>query len=251
MKTDQLSLAETGPLAVQDKQPTMLSLMSQAMQAGQDPAYLRELLAVRREWEEDEARKAFNVAMSEFQRWAPIIPKADKGDKSPFAKIDRIWRTIRPKLTELGLSLTWQICELRNADLCHIEGKVAHKLGHFEKITFDVPVSGLITSKEGRAVTNVSQMMGSAHSYAQRYATCSALGIITGEDDDGLKAGSQFITIEQTDELNEMIDACRGLAGWDEPKFIAWVKADSTQEILAVRYNDVKRFLSNKLKGTP
>jgi len=254
MKTDQTPL----PLAVNDSQlaapkqnkSPLEELLSQAMAQGKDPAFFRELLAVRRDWEADEARKAFNVATSEFQRRAPIIPKDDAGQNSKYAKLDRIWRTIRPILTPIGLSVTWQICELKDGNLCHVEGKLSHRDGHHERITFDVPIPEVIKNREGRSVTNVAQQMGSAHTYAQRYATCSALGLITGEDDDGTKAGGDYVTTEQAAELDELIDAARGVDGWDESKFVAWIKADCTADIAAARYNDVKRFLSSKLKGT-
>lgn len=234
-------------LARPDNSP--VSIIREAMSSGQSPEYLRELLAVRREWEADEARKEFNVATSDFQRRCPIIPKEDKGNKAPYARLDRIWRTIRPLMGELGLSVTWQICELRDGSLCHVEGKLAHKSGHFERIVFDVPTSGVIKTTEGKEVTNVSQMMGSAHTYAQRYATCSALGIVTGDDDDGFGAGSNFVTLEQSREIAELVDTCRGINGFNEPAFWGFAGASNAQEILAIRHADVVRMLKTKIAG--
>jgi len=242
MKTDQLSLAETGPLAVQPSQPTMLSLISQAMQAGQDPAYLRELLAVRRDWEADEARKAFNKAIAEFQRRAPIIEKADKAYDKQYARMDRIWRETRPLVTELGLSVTFQICELKDG-MCHVEGQLRHRDGHGERIVQDIPLPELIKGQ------NHAQQMGSASTYAKRYALCAALGIVTGDDDDGHNAGSSFVTLTQAAIISEKVDACRGLDNFNNDAFWKWIGASNSEMIQANRYNDAIAMLDRKLKG--
>ena len=44
-----------------------VALIREAIASGKSPEYLRELLNVRRDWETDEARKAFNLSISEFQ----------------------------------------------------------------------------------------------------------------------------------------------------------------------------------------
>ena len=224
------------------------SLISEVTRAGKDPAYLSQLLAVRREWEADEARKTFNVAISEFQRRAPIVAKVDEAHEKYYARMDRIWRETRPLITELGLAVNWQICELRDGNLCHVEGTLRHRDGHGEKLVMDVPLPELIRGQ------NKAQQMGSASTYAKRYAFCSALGIVTGDDfqdDDGNKAGMEFLTPDQMDELLELIDACRGLADWKEQAFWQWAGASNVSEIQLNRFNDVRRMLQKKLKPDP
>jgi len=220
-----------------------ISLIQNALATGVSPEHLRELLAVRREWEADEARKAFNFAVSDFQRRAPIIAKADKAYDKEYARMDRIWREIRPLLTELGLSVTWQICELRDGGLCHVEGQLRHAHGHGEKLTMDVPVPELIKGQ------NKAQQMGSASTYAKRYAMTAALGIVTGDDDDGHRAGTLFVTHDQAVQIDELVQACRGLADFNEPVFWKWAKAESATEIEAARFGDVVKSLKNKLGG--
>ena len=55
-----------------------ITVIQQALASGATPETLRELLNVRREWEADEARKAFHLAVAAFQSRAPIIEKGDK-----------------------------------------------------------------------------------------------------------------------------------------------------------------------------
>lgn len=241
------------------EKPTDLTLIAPneliraAMAPEVSPEKLRELLAVRREWDADEGRKAYNAAIAEFQRTAPIIAKEDKGEKSNYAALDTIWREIRPLLTNLGLSVTWQVCELKSPvvegaeAICHLEGALGHKLGHREKLVFDLPLPGVIKNKEGRAVTNVAQMMGSAVSYAKRYAICAALGVVTGIDDDAGAAGGNRIDPDEAREVADLIDACRGVGDFNEQAFWKWAGATRADEITVNRLADVLAMLNRKL----
>jgi hypothetical protein len=220
-----------------------VALIQSALAAGHSPEHLRELLAVRREWEADEGRKAFNRAVSEFQRRAPIIAKADKAHDKDYARLDRIWREIRPLIGELGLSVTWQVCELREK-LCHVEGQLRHRDGHGEALRYDVPLPELIRGQ------NAAQQMGSASTYAKRYALCAALGIVTGDDDDGHAAGTTFVTHDQAQEIAGLVDACRGLPAFNEAAFWGVAGATTAQEIAANRYEQVRGALLRKLGRT-
>lgn len=230
MSNTELTLADTGPNTV----------IREAIASGKSPEVLRELLAVRREWDADQARKAYHLAIAEFQKRAPIIEKGDKAYDKQYARMDRIWRAVRPITSELGLSVTWQVCELKDAGVCHVEGNLGHAQGHSVRLAMDIPIPDLIKGQ------NKAQQLGSAFTYAQRYAFCAALGIVTGEDDDGRGAGS-FVTEEQAKEIALLIDACRGLPDFAEAKFWQWAQAEAPHEVQANRFNDVVRALNGKL----
>lgn len=226
---------------------TAVSLIRKAIDDKVDPAYLRELLAVRQAWEADEARKAFNFAIAEFQRRAPIVEKADMAYDKPFAKMDRIWREVRPIFTGLGLSVTWQVCEMKPDGICHLEGQLRHKDGHGERLVRDIPVPEQLKGQ------NRAQQAGSASTYAQRYAFCAATGVVTGDDldDDGHGAGTQFITKEQSDAVADKLDACRGLKDFNEGSFWKWLGLEfgRLDLIPASRLSDVMGALERKLKA--
>lgn len=243
-----MNITTAEPLAIapaqETAQPNAITVIQQALASGASPETLRELLAVRREWEADEARKAFSLSVSQFQRQCPIIEKADTAHNKKYARMDRIWRTVRPIATPLGLSITWQVCELRDeGKVCHIEGLLAHEKGHAQPIRMDVPLPAVITGQ------NAAQQMGSAFTYAQRYAFCAAMGIVTGEDDDGNAAGSAFITEAQAKDVAELLSACEGLADFDKAKFWKWAGVTNVREIQAHRLADVTAALRSKLKG--
>ncbi len=178
-----------------------------------NPEKLSALLAVRQAWEADEARKAYYSAVSDFQADAPIVEKGDDANGKAYARMDRIWRTVRPLLGRLGLSPTWQVSELRDG-LCHLEGTLSHRSGHNVHLRFDMPVPDAITNSSGRAVQNKAQVFASAMTYGMRYATCFALGIVTGEDDDGNGGVLTTITPEEQKAIKDSLDAWRGVPSW-------------------------------------
>jgi hypothetical protein len=201
-----------------------VAMIQAAIDKGMAPEQLREFLAARREWDADEARKAYFHAIAEFQRRAPIIEKGDDAHGKKYAAMDRIWREIRPIVTDLGLSVTWQVCELRDNSICHLEGQIAHKAGHCVFIVQDIPLPELIRGQ------NAAQQMGSATMYAKRYALCSALGIVTGDDDDAHVAGTAFVTREQVEVLSDLLRKCpegtlEALCGWAECESLAEIPA--------------------------
>lgn len=217
-----------------------VSIIQHAIQTGADPAYLGQLLAVKREWEADEARKLYSQAIADFQSRCPIIEKGDKAHNKAYAAMDRIWRTIRPLLDETGLSVVWTVNALTEYGL-HIEGEIRHKAGHAVPISYDLPMPDKVTGQ------NAAQQMGSATSYAKRYALCSALGIVTGEDDDGLAAGTQYVTKEQSDEIVAILDTLADRAG-SLADMLEYAQCDSVADIPAAKFIPCRKALLTKPK---
>ena len=217
-----------------------VSIIQQAIETGVSAEYLRELLQVREQWEAGEARKLYSQAIADFQSRCPIIEKADKAHNKQYAAMDRIWRTIRPLLDETGLSVVWTANTLTEYGL-RIEGEIRHKAGHAVPIAYDLPMPDKVTGQ------NAAQQMGSATTYAKRYALCSALGIVTGEDDDGLTAGTSYVTKEQADELVAILDtlADREKALSD---LLEYGQCDSVSDLPAAKFNLGRKALLTKPK---
>lgn len=217
-----------------------VSIIQQAIATGADPAYLRELLQVREQWEAGEARKLYSQAIAEFQSRCPIIEKADKAHNKQYAAMDRIWRTIRPLLDETGLSVVWTANTVTEYGL-RIEGEIRHKAGHAVPISYDLPMPDKVTGQ------NAAQQMGSATTYAKRYALCSALGIVTGEDDDGMAAGTQYVTKEQADELLAILDTLADRDG-ALSAMLEYAECDSVSDIPADKFAKCRKGLLTKPK---
>ena len=201
-----------------------------------DPGKLREILQVRREWEKDEARKAFAAAIADFQRDAPIIKPGDDAHGRPYAKMDRIWREIRPLMDACGLSVTWQSCKVVDGE-CLMVGSLWHRGGHAEPIEYALPMPDAIKGQ------NAAQVMGSATTYAKRYGTCMVLGIQVGTDDDGRHAArGDVITAEQAENIAALLKESGTSAG----RLLAWAQCDAVTSLPADKYDRAVR----KLKRT-
>jgi hypothetical protein len=175
-----------------------------------DPAKLRELLQVKQMWEADEARKQFAAAMAGFAGECPIVEPMDPGDRSKYAKLDRIHRAIRPIKAKWGLCLTWTETALSDdKTMIHMKGFLAHRAGHSVPVSYDMPFPEAIVSREGKSVINISQRMGSGTSYCRRYGECAILNVVCGKDDDGAAAGGKVETITeaQAAQLRELCEA--------------------------------------------
>lgn len=230
-------------LTIQEPQNESIALIREALSTGADPATLRELLAVRREWEADEGRKAYFRSISAFQQRAPIIEKSDKAYDKMYARMDRIWRTVRPLMTELGLSCTWQSCEIGNdGKLCHVTGQLGHILGHSVPLVMDVAIPELLKGQ------NAAQQIGSARTYAQRYAFCAALGIQTGEDDDAA-ALSQKITPAMVADLTSLLQGFGKSWEAERDAVLGWREVNplKLENLLLSDYELVKATITRKL----
>jgi len=196
-----------------------LAMLQQALT---DPAIdadkLDKLLAVQERWQDGEAKRAYSRAIAAFQASCPIVEKGDKAYDSAYAALDRIWRTVRPLMGEHGLFVQWEECKVESG-VVHVLGRLGHADGHMVEIRQTVPIPS-----KGNA--NEAQKVGSATTYAKRYCLCSALNIVTGEDDDGNAAGGDTITdanfqvlhaaIEATTEPEAVLDAVLSYGGVED-----------------------------------
>ena len=211
-------------------------LLRSVSDPGSDPAKLRELLAVRREWNADEAATAFNAAVVKFQQKCPIIPKLDKAYDKMYARIDRIWRTIRPLMEECGLAVTWESVRGEKG-VCILEGHLRHTRGHAQALHHEIPLPELIKGQ------NTAQQAASGETYAKRYALCAALGVQLGEDDDGACGHGETITEAQAKELRGMAAA----SGTAEATLCAAYGAKSVDAIPAAMFGAARAILNTKL----
>jgi len=210
-----------------------------------DPAKLRELLAVRREWAADEAAKEFAAAITQFQSKCKVVAKTDIADGKPYAKMDRIWREVRPLMTECGLSVTWTSTTIEAGDICHLRGQLRHVAGHVEPLEYMLPIPKAITRRDGVAVQNAAQVMGAATTYAKRYATCSALGVQTGEDTDGNVREASPATADKLAVARELIAKTQS----DEGKLCQYLNVHCLEDCTAEQIAQAIGLLKKKSRA--
>lgn len=120
------------------------------------------------------------AALAQFQANLPQIAKTetagrDGGKKWKYADLAEVARQVLPRLGELGLAFT--ACPRLNADGQFVLAyALTHASGGSLEGEWPLPKSG------------TAQDMGSAITYARRYALCSVTGVAADEDDDGAAA---------------------------------------------------------------
>ena len=170
-------------LATIDETPNHLIALALDKQA--NPDTIAKLMDLQERWEANKAHKAFVAAMSVFKQESPaVLKKNDVVDFSSskgrthykYANLGSIVLEITAILGKHLLSASWST-DQHGKDVtvtCHI----THVDGHRESTTLTGPID-----ESGNK--NPIQAIGSAVTYLQRYTLLAALGLATGEDDDG------------------------------------------------------------------
>jgi len=196
-----------------------------------------------------DARMAFVEAMAAFQAECPTIKKSKvarvvskrtgSSYSYAYAPIEEIVRTVRPILAKHGLSYSFDGAV--DGKSYTAIAKLQHVHGHSETATFTVPI-------EESGQKSGPQEVGSARSYARRYALCDVLGLATAEDDDdgvGANIDVGTITEPQAADLKALAEE----VGADVPRFLRYIGVASFGEIPASRHDEAVELLESKRKG--
>lgn len=211
------------------------ALMQIIDRAANDPAFdvakLQALLDVKKQWEADEARKAFVVAMAAFKASAPTITKnkqvsfATTKGKTEYkhATLDNVCDVVIPALSKHGFTHRWETSQ---------EGAIAvtciitHSLGHSERTT-------LRAASDDSGGKNAIQAIGSTVTYLQRYTLLEAVGLaVRGTDNDGAGAPLPPVSDDLVREVEAKFDEV-GLTDADLPRFLQYLDIESLPQMTA------------------
>jgi hypothetical protein len=160
-------------------------LIALALDKGADPTTLSKLMDLQERWESGQARKAYVAAMTAFKQEAPaVLKKHDRVDFQSakgrtaynYANLGSIVQEITAILGKHELSASWGT-EQKGPDVT-VTCNITHVAGHRESVALTGPID-----ESGNK--NRIQAVGSTVTYLQRYTLLAALGLATGEDDDG------------------------------------------------------------------
>lgn len=205
-----------------------------------DPDKLEKLLALQERWEDRQAEKALAAALSAFQAECPTIKKERKNEhlRTAYAKIDDIMATIQPVLSKHGLSVSFDTPSTKESltAICYVMHSAGAKFSRQVTVPVDTGMRG----------ANITQQLGSASSYAQRYALIAALNlnVTDRQDDDGATSGSGKITEEQANEIYQLMDP---LPPERRKGVLEWIKAESVEHIMA---KDFEKVVKNLKRAT-
>jgi len=224
-----------------------LSPMVQAVLSGQmTPEQLQALLNVQKEYERNEAEKAFHRALAEFKkhdiqigRDKLVTYKTDKGTTSyRHATLGAALTIVNPILSQYGLSLTWTTNQdMQNGGRVKVTCVLSHAMG------FSTSTS-LEASPDSSGSKNNIQAIGSTISYLERYTAFSLLGLASmDQDDDGAGAdGPEYINEEQVVELERLLSEVKA----DKAMFLKYMKVAGLTIIPVDQYDRAVRALNAK-----
>lgn len=168
-------------------QATPMTMLAMAVQQGADLAKLEKLMELQRQWEANEARKAFTDAMAAFKADPPAVYKDKQNkqyDNAGYTSIGQWMNTVNPHLSKHGLSASW---DLDQSAGIRVTCKLTHKLGHSESVSMAGPA-------DASGQKNPLQQIKSTVTYLK----ISTFELITGlaslnanQDDDGNGAGKE------------------------------------------------------------
>lgn len=170
---------------------TPMEMLDRAVSQGASVETLSKLMDLQERWEANQARKAFELAMSEVKAELPRIVKnktvdftTQKGRTNyQYEDLASIVNQIGPVLSTHGLSVRYRTSAEPGQPIT-VTCIISHSMGHSEENT-------LMAGKDESGNKNSIQAIGSTVTYLQRYTLKAALGLAAGADDDGAKADDQ------------------------------------------------------------
>jgi len=194
--------------AIQVAAPSPLEVMRQAKEAGLSVDDMKQMLELQKEYESNEARKAFHLALAEFKRNPPQVVK-DKLNKqygSSYVSIGNLVNTVNEALGDYGLNARWDFPEPKDPNTILCTCILSHKLGHEEKVT----LSG---APDTSGTKNPLQARKSTRTYLKLETFEAVTGVASVEgniDDDGNGASAKtepapVITEEQGLKIHSML----------------------------------------------
>lgn len=217
---------------------TPMDLISRAQESNASIDQMQQLFELQLRYESNEARKAYNDAMSQFRKEAPAIAKTRIGHNIKYAGLSESIEAVQPLLSEFGLSHQWKTRQ--DGNQITVECIVTHRLGHSES-------TSLSAAPDASGSKNSIQAIGSTVSYLERYTLYAILGLSSREmDDDGRGAGKKdqgdSITEEQCNSLLDLMTEVNA----DQKSFCSYFKIGEVDELPSKKLSYAIKMLESK-----
>ena len=194
---------------------TPMDMVARAVANGSSIEVVEKLMALHERWEANQARKAFDEAMSAAKSEIPVIFKSREVDFTStkgrthyrYEDLAEVAKTVNPILGRHGLSYRFRTTSPANNPVT-VTCIVSHRLGYSEENT-------LSAGRDESGNKNSIQAIGSTLTYLQRMTLKAALGLAASADDDGRGSSQEdeLISNEQRDAILTLIDEVGGSVG--------------------------------------
>lgn len=225
-------------------------LLQQAIASG-NTDLAKDIIGLMRELKHEKAKEEFFTTFVAISAKFPAIIKTKEvnfvgktGKRTNYthAELGVIIDTVRPILAEGGLSLTWDVANDLAAGTVTVTARLTNRLGYEHRGS---PLTLPIVAD----TMNVSQAVGSAQTYGQRYTGVAILGLGAKEDDDGRGTDiAPRITAGQCQELIDLYDKWAPSQALAEA-FGRTYKITDLNELPASKFEECKTYLAGKVAG--
>jgi hypothetical protein len=166
---------------IPERMSPIVSAGMRILEANPDPAALRELLNIQRDWEHEEARKAFEQAMVRLKAAMPSVLRRDATVDYTSAKgrthythtsLAAAMDTVTPHLTEHGFSISWTPATAQGQ--VSVSCILTHVGGHSKSTTINAPVDTSGNKSPAQGVASTITLLS-------RYTALALLGIATAD----------------------------------------------------------------------
>jgi len=249
MEANNLVAQKESNLAIQEPSVIQLSpvqIMQQAKAAGLEISDMKEMLALQKDYEANEARKAFHLALAEFKKNPPMIVKdmLNKQYGSNYVSIGNMVNTVNEEAGKHGLNARWDFPKPEGGQIT-VTCILAHKLGHEESVTLygEVDKSG---------AKNVLQGHKSTRTYLKLETFEAVMGVASvdgniNDDGNSLSRTVELITEDQSNTLHSKITD----NGLNMKLFMGWftkaLKVNSIDELPACHYDKVLKKIDESI----
>lgn len=209
---------------------TPVQMIMAAVSGQADLDKVEKLLMLQERWEANQAKKAYNKAMSDFKLNPPRIEKDKKVGYSTskgnigysHASLANVTQSISSELSKYGLSASWRT-EQKDNKIC-VTCKITHVLGHSEE-------TSLIANPDDTGSKNFIQSIGSTITYLERYTLLSLTGLATFDQDNDAQS-----TVKISDkQLSNILDLLASKELKETP-ILKYMKVERLEDILENDY---------------
>lgn len=166
----------------------------------------------------DEILPALHKARSQF-----VKVKKDRQNthlKNKYATLDSVLDAITPALTDNDLMIMQDMQESELANRIKVETTVMHVSGQWVKYYAELPI-----------VKNDPQGVGSAFTYARRYALAAAFGLSQADDD-------AQIAVKSAQDWKRDLDKCKTTEELQESFRAAYKASDAASRVIIKEHYD-------------
>lgn len=227
-----------------EKSRVPADLIRAAITGGVDLDKMERMLNIQMQWEANEAKKAYNDAMSKVHALIPSIAKTMKNPQtnSRYVDLNDIIVKTKEVYTNEGFSVSFYEGDEAPEGHVRICADITHRLGHTVTRHYDVPLDG--KGLKGNANMTAIHGKASATSYGRRYLMCMIFNIPTNDDNDG---NTNDVPLD--DNKVKIIRDGIAEVGIDEQQFLKYMDVEKIEDIKVSSYAKAKVAIEQKRRA--